>query len=336
MAHAITQRQNGFAEMAYIGEKPWHGLGQELTPGAPMEQWLTAAGMEWRIKRSLARYQTGPDNAHAELKLWPDYHVLFRSDTKAPLGMVSDRFKVVQPYEVLEFFRDLVDVAGFTLQTAGTLHGGSKFWALADVKAEGVVVGNDVLKGRLMIATSCDGSIKTIVKNVAERVVCANTLSIALGERGMAEVQVSHRSEFNADKVKRELGVAVDSFQKFMHVAKLLSREPANHFGADNFLVQLLDKSTPQMREEVEHEAVAEAVRTSRPYQKMLALFEGAGRGATQKGVAGTRWGLLNAVTEYYDHHHPARSVDNRMSSAWFGYGDGQKRKALELLTTEA
>ena len=209
MAHAITQRANGFNEMAYVGNKPWHGLGQELREGATIEEWVVAAGMDWKVQRSKVRYATGAGQGAADFAEWPDFHVLMRSDTKAPLGLVSDGFKVVQPHATLEFFRDLVEVAGFKLETAGTLHGGRKFWALASIGAEDRIVGRDLVKGKLMLATACDGTMNTIAKNVAERVVCANTLAIALGERGAPEVRVSHRSTFDAAAVKAQLGVAV-------------------------------------------------------------------------------------------------------------------------------
>ncbi|MFX9212966.1 DUF932 domain-containing protein, partial [Acinetobacter baumannii] len=62
---------------------------------------------------------------------YPENKVLFRSDTQAPLSVVSQRYQVVQPQEILEFYRDLTEVSGFELETAGVLKGGKKFWALA-------------------------------------------------------------------------------------------------------------------------------------------------------------------------------------------------------------
>ena len=101
MAHELTIRKSGTAEMAYAGDTPWHGLGQQLAEGAPIETWLTAAGMDWRIQRSKVRYSTARDDAEGS-QVWDDQHVLFRSDTKAPLGIVSDGYKAVQPREVVE------------------------------------------------------------------------------------------------------------------------------------------------------------------------------------------------------------------------------------------
>ncbi len=325
MAHAITQRKNGFSEMAYVGEKPWHGLGQQLVAGAPIEQWQVAAGMDWNINRSRVRYATAAGQDDAQLATWNDYHVLMRSDTAAPLGMVSDQFKVVQPQEVLEFFRDLVDVAGFQLETAGTLFGGKKFWALANINAEDRIVGNDLVKGRLLLATACDGSMRTIVKNVAERVVCNNTLRIAMNESGASEIGVTHRTTFDADAVKKELGVSVDSFRHFISDARQLASRVVGPQEAQEFMAQIRG-----------FEAVSAEVLEDRGFRKMMELFEGAGAGSMLQGVRGTAWGLVNAVTQYVDHEYPARTDAARLNHAWFGRGDAWKvaamKQAVELL----
>jgi phage/plasmid-like protein (TIGR03299 family) len=145
------------AEMAYVGEKAWHGLGQQVAEGATIEQMQTAAGMDWKICRSRVRY--GADDAP---RIIEDKHVLFRNDTKAALGIVSDNYKIVQPAQVLEFFRDLTESNGFKLNTAGTLFDGRRFWALASVGEEAVIMGQDRVGGYLLLSTSCDGSLALV------------------------------------------------------------------------------------------------------------------------------------------------------------------------------
>lgn len=87
--------------------------------------------------------------------------VLYRSDTKAPLAVVSKRFLVVQPGEILEFYRDLTAVNGFELETAGVLREGRKFWALARTGQSTVLKGRDRVDGYLLLATACDGTLAT-------------------------------------------------------------------------------------------------------------------------------------------------------------------------------
>lgn len=130
MAHEITIHANGVAEMAYVGVTPWHGLGQILMPDSTIEEWRIAAGLNWTIERSPVKFMNGT------LHDWNEHQVLYRSDTNAPLSIVSNRYHIVQPEAVLEFFRDLVADAGFQIETAGTLKGGKRIWALARIQRE--------------------------------------------------------------------------------------------------------------------------------------------------------------------------------------------------------
>lgn len=324
MSHELTMRSNGKAEMAYVGAKPWHGLGEELQAGAPIERWLTAAGMDWKVLRSKVRYAT---DRKGTLQEWPDYEVLMRSDTHAPVGLVSDGFQIVQPREVLEFFRDLVEVAGFALQTAGTLRGGRKFWALADLKTQDAIVGKDMVKGRLLVATACDGSMKTVVKNLAERVVCANTLRIAMNEKGAPEIAVSHRSRFNAAQVKQQLGLSVGAFHRFIVEARTLAARRVSKEEAREYVATLVKQ--PDADDDLE--IVVKQAQDSRAFQRIMDLFEHTGRGSQLPGVRGTAWGLLNAVTEYVDHDRSTRGEEsNRLNSAWFGSGQALKIRAYD------
>jgi len=113
--------------MAYAGETPWHGLGNKLAPHQSIDTWKKQAGMDWQIEQSEVRYISG--NSHlGVINAFPAQKVLYRSDTKAPLAVVSKRFHVVQPGEILEFYRDLTAYNGFELETAGVLREGRKFW----------------------------------------------------------------------------------------------------------------------------------------------------------------------------------------------------------------
>jgi len=162
MAHELTIRADGRAEFAYTGAAAWHGLGQELPAGAPLETWRTAAGMDWTIRRSVARFFADEDTRADcfELCEVPGETVLFRSDTRAPLGIVSPDYEIVQPAQVLEFFRDLVAQHGMTLESAGTLFGGRRFFALAKL-GEQTIVGADNVGGYLLLCTSADGTMAT-------------------------------------------------------------------------------------------------------------------------------------------------------------------------------
>lgn len=321
MVAAVTVRQDGFAEMAYVGEKPWHGLGQELVLGADIETWKKAAGMDWRIQRGVVRYATSRDDGDMGLMEMPDQHVLFRSDTKAALGLVSPKYKVVQPGEVLEFFRDLTDANGYTLNTAGTLFDGKRFWALASIGEEACVVGEDKIGGYLLLSTSCDGTLATTARFTTVRVVCNNTLGMALKGKARREYVVRHTSKFDAELAKQELGLARDHFGEFLKASRELAAKSMSNDKAGDFL-ELLLKETKTV--------VSEDVRGSKQFNKIMDLFRGSAMGGTLISAEGSAWGLVNSVTEFVDHHARAKTDAHRLTSAWFGRGDDLKTEALE------
>lgn len=338
MAHQLTTRRTGKTEMAFIqGNTPWHGLGQALQRGASIEQWIEAAGMDWKVQRSKVRYATAHGQGGAEFLEFPDQHVLFRSDTKAALGVVSDSFKIVQPRDVLEFFRDLTADNGFELETAGTLFGGRRFWALASIgEYTRINAEADVMKGYLLLSTACDGSMKTEARETTICVVCNNTLSAALSTKAKHAVAVSHRSVFDHNRVKDQLGIARGNFARFASTMRSLASahlttDDAKQLTLKLLAPQLADKQLSNLDEMKQHAMEVDRVRESRNFRSIMALFDGKAMGAQLPGREQTFWGWVNAVTEHVDHHASARTADNRLNSAWFGNGDDLKTEAVEL-----
>ncbi|WP_158898715.1 DUF932 domain-containing protein [Burkholderia sp. L27(2015)] len=308
--------------MAYVDETPWHGLGNHLAPHQPLEVWAEQAGMNWKIEESEVRFvagATGLGSIHA----FPEQMVLYRSDTKAPLSVVSSRYQVVQPAEILEFYRDLTEVGGFELETAGVLKDGKKLWALARTGQSVSLKGRDKVNGYLLLATACDGTLATTAQFTSVRVVCNNTLAIALGDSTGA-VKVPHRSQFNAQAVKRQLGIAISSWDGFMVRMKALSERKVSAEASEAYFRRVLTYQANHTTDGSIATANDSAIRA------VQALFAGRGKGATLASASGTAWGLLNSVTEFVDHQRRARSDDHRRDAAWFGAGATLKQKAWD------
>jgi phage/plasmid-like protein (TIGR03299 family) len=322
MAHQISIRKNGVAEMAFTGERGWHGLGNELPAGATIEQWTKAAGMDWLVKRAPVRFIDHDGNTQQVAKR----EVLYRDDTKNSLGIVSPQFKIVQPGEVLEFFRDLTEGAGFTLETAGVLFGGQRFWALANIGERAVIGNADMVGGYVLLSTGCDGTIPTTADYTSIRVVCDNTLSMALSRKSKQCVTIGHRSHFNADEVKAQMGLARGKFAEFVNAMRDLSKVNVSEADAATLTAELLAP-----KEMASEQGISQKTLESKPFIKIMSLFKGDGMGSNLTGAAGTAWGWVNAVTEYTDHHARAHNADNRMDSAFFGKGDKAKTQAVEL-----
>ena len=310
MAHLVES-------MAYVDATPWHGLGHQLPVNQTIEVWQQSAGMDWSIKETEVLYSVANTGLH--VKPFTDAKVLYRSDTLSPLSVVSNRYKVVQPHDVLEFYRDLVSAGGFELETAGVLKGGKKLWALARTGQETMLKGSDRVKAYLLLATSCDGTLCTTAQFTSVRVVCNNTLQLAVGEKAGA-VKVPHSTKFDPSAVKQELGIGLSAWDSFLVSIRAMSERKVNKFEAMSYLVDVLGDRDIPLAEQTNQKAL----------QAVHSLFVGAGKGADLAAANGTVWGLLNACTEYVDHSRRARSQDYRLDSAWFGQGAAIKGKALE------
>lgn len=338
MAHQVEQ-------MAYVGDTPWHGLGNQLSQNQPLEVWAKQAGMDWRIESSNVSYMAQNERGQSIIMPYEEQRVLYRSDTHAPLSVVSQRYQEVQPKEILEFYRDLTEQSGFELETAGVLKGGKKFWALARTGQTTALKGRDVSNGYILLATACDGTLATTAQFTSIRVVCNNTLAIALrGQSSSAGVvKVPHSTKFDADKVKQQLGISVRAWEEHMYEMKQLSQrkvtqgEAAAYFDAvfNNTSLSIADQEENiiQFYRNVANQASQPVNKTepnARAMNKVMDMFNGQGRGAALSSAKDTAYGLLCSITEFADHERRAMSTDHRLDSAWFGAGAALKQRGLE------
>lgn len=178
------------------------------------------------------------------------------------------------------------------------------------------------MNGYLLLATACDGSLATTAQFTSVRVVCNNTLAIALGDSTGA-VKVPHRSQFDAQAVKRQLGIAISSWDGFMVRMKALSECKVNDTAAETFFRRVLTYPTTNASTPV-------PATNDSAIKTVHELFTGRGKGADMASAAGTAWGLVNAITEFADHYRRARSEDHRRDAAWFGTGAALKQKAFD------
>ena len=243
-------------------------------------------------------------------------------------------YNIVQPYEVLEFFRDMVATQGFNLETAGTLFGGSQFWALARV-AEAQLAGWDKVGGFVLINTSADGSKSTEVRDTTVRVVCNNTLSMALAAASKKRVTINHKQRFNAPAVQKQLGISLENFHSFIEAANMLTAVKVSSAAAEKFTLELLRGASVKTADEDAPDPEDAKQRRPRGLDTILSLFAGEGAGACNPGSFETAWGLVNAVTEYVDYHSTAKSESHRLQRAMWGSGDVLKTMALEKALAE-
>jgi phage/plasmid-like protein (TIGR03299 family) len=304
MAHEVEN-------MAYRQKAPWHGIGTDLPENQSIETWINASGMNFKYLASPVSFFDDIGNCQT----FPEQKVLYRSDNRTPLSVVSQRYNIVQPREIIEFYSDLVDVFGFQLETAGVLRAGKKLWALAKTGHHGRVMDNDPINGYLLLATACDGTMATTAQFTSVRVVCSNTLAVALNSPGLM-VKVPHSRVFDAKAVKQELGLSVSAWDEFIYRMKALAERKLQQSEAEAYIQKRFTDANGNTND--------------RAIKKVLALYNGQGMGADLASANGTAWGALSAVTEFIDHHRRARGTDYRLDAAWFGTGAQIKNQARD------
>lgn len=337
MAHELDFTK-GTAAIAYRGATPWHGLGEHILPQDDIDDIRIKAGIDYDVIKTPVTYQRAlsvptlvpgndpPIPSHIACTS-NDKCVLYRSDNGVDLSVVSNKYQVVQPRQVIEFYRDLTEKFGFELDVVGALKGGRKVWALAKTGSQFKLPGNDEVDGYLLLATSYDGSMATQARFTSIRVVCNNTLTLAAGE-GAADVSVPHSTAFDAAKVKNQLGLDrrwdVFAEQADKMASRIVTRDESVRFLLDAYYGLRTDE---QIREAQQDE------RTVKTHEKFMermtkALFESPG--AQMASARGTLWGLLNTVTYDIDHAAPSKSTDSRLDKAWFGVGNALKQRAFQ------
>lgn len=316
--HNLTIRKDNKVEFAYIGNPGWHGLGNKVPENSPLETWIEEAGMNWEIFETPVLFKTLPVFTNLTTREFPQRKVLFRSDTLAPLSIVSNRFHVVQPKEIIEFFRDLIALHGMKLSTAGTLFGGTKFWALGEFAEEGPVSKNDTYKSFVLIITGTDGTMSTTVKFVSTRVVCNNTANVALAEDSR-EHKTSHRKLFDPNKIKIDMELVAESWSTFMQNLKKMSEREMT----SSEVIKFFEKTCFDPKAEEQEKAALRQV------DDLLNVYR-YGQGA--EFCHGTALGVFNTFTNYFTHGLGKKNESRQFMNSFFGEGSKIKDQAFSEL----
>ncbi len=320
MAHMLEKDMTNKVPFAFTGprEAIWHGLGQQLESGKNIDEWIKSAGFEWHFQESPAYFE----NDKGEKIEFEGKKILRRSDSQQAISIVSDKFCIVQPRQILEFFRDLVEKHGMELNTAGIVQNGKAFWALANMDKEAEIVKGDKVKGSLLLTTSVDGMQSTQAKFVSTRVVCNNTLQVALKGGGRA-IRVTHKQDFDANKIKIDLGVIDSSWNSFINSLKSLANKPMSDTDLRAFVSKMF--YDPSRKPEDQPYGINNTV------ESIIAKAKGGSGADFHKG---TYWGALCGVTENFTHIESARmNSESKFMSAYMGESSDKKSQAfIELV----
>ena len=266
---------------------PWHRSGTPVNGVLTAAEAIVEAGLDWEVDKQPIFLADG-----TEVR---DKFATVRKSDNRPLGVVGARYTPIQNQESFDFLDSLVDTGEAKYETAGSLDGGRKIWLLAKVPGNIEPVKNDVIERYLCLFNSHDGTSGLGTLFTPTRVVCKNTLNMAVGQ-AKAVYKIRHTKNYmnKIEEAREMLGFAVRYYDMFNEAMKTLAGRLVNVDITNKFVNDLLPK--PETKQEGRFETWANK-------QEVLQNLIESGMGTDIPGVRGTAYGLFNAATEFADHH---------------------------------
>jgi phage/plasmid-like protein (TIGR03299 family) len=310
---------NGKPAFAYYGEEPWHRLGKKLDGPATAEEATAAAGLDYEV--------TLTDVATMDGLMVPKTKAVVRYDNQTVLGVVSDKYVPCQNKQAFGFLDAVVADGGLRYHTAGALGQGETIFLLAKLSGEIRVRGSDdVVEKYLLLANAHDGSAALRVLFTPQRVVCRNTLSMALRQGRGEGIRIRHNGNLAAkiEEAQRVLGLATKFYYDAQSKIDRLASMSPTQAQLDNYFRSLYP----------DPEDGADNGRAKQTREKLHALFS-EGIGHDTPGIKDTWWCAYNAVTEMLDHRNYRGKTEhdrhsNRLKSIWWGSAAKVKEQAWE------
>lgn len=337
MSHEIDKSTGRYAFTRVQGSAPaWHRLGGETPADAPLEIWLENARLNYSVHKAPSYIRKpGFIGAPDTFERVDNAHHLQRDDTFAIISAasVTDRYQVVQPAEIAEFFRDFILIdPRFQMQTMGALRGGRQIWALARF-CDQVQVGGAAHDLFALMATSYDATMATLLRGTSVCVVCANTLHMSQVENAASTLRIRHNTKFagyQRDRAAENFAELLKGFEAFKSMGDAMAQVKVTAAQASAFFKAVLDIDANAKADEI-------STRKKNQFDSLCDSLKFANR-AESANAPMTQFALLQAVTRYVDHERSANNNaafgkdDARVYSAQFGSGAALKTKAVSLL----
>jgi len=232
----------------------------------------------------------------------PDTVANVRADTKAVLGVVGKRYRVFQNHEAFDFMYGLVGDKLAMYETAGSLHGGKRVWMMARIPKEYRAGADDLIKPYVHLTNTHDGSQALRMNPTTVRVMCQNTLNLALWEAGVEGLTISHhlRLESRIQEARAKLGIIAARFDRFDEELHAMLAKDLNAAEAGAYFRGLSGADLP-------HATERQRKSRNEVLGQMFGNFDNDRNGLP--GVKHTAWGAYNAVSEWADHQRKYRGA---------------------------
>jgi phage/plasmid-like protein (TIGR03299 family) len=320
MAHEVET-------IAYKGLMPWHGLGTRFEGDLTPAQMLDTAKLDWGVsKRPMWTADSNATQPKGLIAVEKNF-ALVRDTDNYVLGVCGPDYIPFQNAEVMDFFRKFTDAGHMSLEVAGSLRRGRIIWGLAKLDEGKFKMDGDTIESYLLLVSPHMWGKSLDIMFTPVRVVCMNTLQLALGKKMTDRFRAVHNRPFSDIKSAAEFTVeqVLTANTKFRENAELLA-------GTQVKDVQKLYRYYAQLFQPTL--LAADPINPgefSRKSDRILTLYHN-GPGAKLDTARGTWWGAVNAVTHYFDHVAGiSGDRDPALTNAWFGMNALHKRKALDL-----
>lgn len=305
----------------YAGEPPWHGLDTRVSGLATSAQAIKVARLDWEVDK------LPPSSKGLKAPLAAAAWRVVRRDPGsqfdgAVLGRVPEDFTPLQNREAFAFFDSIVGEDQAIYETAGALGRGEKVWMLARMAGELRVAGDDVVEPYLLLSNSHDGSGGVQLRFTPVRVVCWNTLTMALHMSRGIEVRHTPDLRTRLEQAAANLGLIKRGLAELGMTFQQMARLPLTSRTLHRYVSSVFPYPPGRGQGALE-------IRARQLRDAASRLFE-AGKGNSAPRIRGTLWAAYNAVTELVDHHSNNPATDEGLWTIWFGEGASLKVRAYE------
>lgn len=317
MAHNLEIIDGKASFMNAGTNKPaWHGLGVNLENLATAEEAIKYARLDYQVEKIASEYQFNGQHIIDPTK----FHTV-RTDNGASLGIVGRQYNVIQNTELFTFFDDLVDRGEAIYETAGVLGKGEKVWIMARLPQDIVIAGYDKITPYLLLTGSHDGSSSVTAKPCFTRVVCNNTLDIAMKEFTKA-VKIPHtkNASIALKSASQALGLAVKMSDQLEGIFNKMAATKISIEKTKEYLDLLIPRKS-----EVSYKTATDVAK-----EEIMEIIQN-GVGQEYDTCKNTVFGVFNGVTHYLDHNKEYTSEDRKLFSIWYGYSAIARQKAFDL-----
>ena len=303
MSHEIEILEDGTASFFSAREIPWHNLGQITDSALTAEEALSEARLNWVVTLEEMQATVLKGDGVSTIAV-PDKFATVRTridGTSDVLGVVGNRYTVMQNADAFAFCNNIVDEGGAHFETAGSLYGGRRVFLSMKLPNDILVGGHDLVENYLLITNSHDGSSPVTAAITPVRAVCKNTVGAAMSAaKSVFKVRHSASIDGRLQEAREALDISWKYAQNFGDLAEKMYEDEFSKLEFANYVHQLWER--PE----------AEDKKASTIWDNRYETLTGLWSAPTQENIAGTKWAAYNTVIEYLDWFSPTRGNEDK------------------------